>query len=158
MLNILVLYYSRSGKTRQAANKLADVLGAETEEIIDQTNRKGAWGFLKSGREAVTGVEPEIMGLGKDLARFDMVVVCTPVWAGKPSSPVRAALKKYGRNIKKAAFLITRAAAKEDFAGAFAVMDEDLGKKRMAAKSLCSTSKTYLDEVEKFAQELKQIP
>ncbi len=45
-MKVLIVYYSRSGQTRNIAEVIAKKLGAELEEIVDHRNRKGLLGFL----------------------------------------------------------------------------------------------------------------
>jgi len=52
MKNILIVYYSRSGFTKQLVQELAVHLHADLEEIIDKKDRSGAIGYLFSGRDA----------------------------------------------------------------------------------------------------------
>jgi hypothetical protein len=53
----LVVYYSRNGNSKFIAQKIAEKLGADTEEIIDKKNRRGWIGFLTAGRDATQGKE-----------------------------------------------------------------------------------------------------
>lgn len=154
-MNTLVIYYSRSGKTRQAAEKVAEVLRARLEAIEDLDNRKGAWGFLKSGAEASRSLPANIAALNNDPAQYDLVVLCTPVWAGRMSSPMRTVLNQYGSKMRRTAYLITRAASGKEFREAFAGMTELVGKQPVAAQSFCSKAEDYLPKVEAFARELQ---
>ncbi len=54
------------------------------------------------------GKDAAIADMNIDFGAYDLVVVCTPVWAGKMSSPARSFLKKYGSSIRAVAYLITR--------------------------------------------------
>ena len=45
----LVVFYSRTGNTQKVGESLAKLLNAETEEIIDTTNRKGAVAWFIAG-------------------------------------------------------------------------------------------------------------
>jgi flavodoxin len=60
MMNTLVVYYSRTGKTRFVAEKVVAELKADIEEIVDLKNRKGRFGFLKAGYDATRGNGTEI--------------------------------------------------------------------------------------------------
>lgn len=149
-MKTLVVYYSRSGHTKKAAERLAAAVGADLEEIQDLDNHQGPLGFLKGGYQASTGKSAEIGKVKADLDAYDLVVVGTPVWAGKMSSPVRAFLTQYGSRIKRVAYLLTRADRRNEYLGICTEMDELIGKTHLAAKSLCS-SRTFLEEVDAFA-------
>lgn len=47
MPNTAILYYSRTGTTRQAAQLLAQRLGCPVFEVFDRVRRAGLWGDLR---------------------------------------------------------------------------------------------------------------
>ena len=53
MSDILCIYYSRTGSTRGAMEKIARTLGAELVELRDGVNRSGARGWLRCGMDAM---------------------------------------------------------------------------------------------------------
>lgn len=107
MAKILVVFYSRTGKTRQAATDIAADLGADSEEIIDQKNRKGLFGFLSGGRDAMKKNLTDIRPLSKDPAQYDLVIVGSPVWGGNLTPAVRTFLAWHTDKLRKFAFFIT---------------------------------------------------
>jgi len=48
-MKILVVFYSRSGRTKKIAEAISDILKCDKEEIFDLKNRKGIPGFLSAG-------------------------------------------------------------------------------------------------------------
>ena len=106
-MNALVVYYSRTGKTKFVAEKIALELGAEIEEIVDLKKRDGWFGFLKAGFDATLGRETKIGGIQKSPKDFDLIVVGTPVWNSRPSSAIRTYLNKNDLSNKKAAIFCT---------------------------------------------------
>jgi flavodoxin len=54
LLRYLVAFYSRTGATKRVAEKLAQLLTSDVEEIFDTTNRMGFFNWLRSGRDADT--------------------------------------------------------------------------------------------------------
>ncbi len=52
-MDTLVVYYSRSGHTKKAAEALSNVLECDIEEVVDTTNRDGPIGYLRSGYQAI---------------------------------------------------------------------------------------------------------
>jgi flavodoxin len=107
MPRILVVYYSRSGHTRQIAHEIAAALDADLEEISDPTPRSGFFGYLRSGREAWLRRRPPIADAARDPSRYDVVVVGTPIWNASLASPVRSYLYRYGYAIRSFAFFCT---------------------------------------------------
>lgn len=106
-MNALVVFYSRSGTTREAAERIARRLGADTEEIFDPTDRRGLRGWIRSILDARRGRKPPIAPARKDPSRYDVVVVGTPVWDAHVSAPVRAYLSTHAGSLRKVAFFLT---------------------------------------------------
>ena len=50
----LVVYYSRTGRTKKIAKEIQERLNADIEEIHDVKNREGILGWLSAGRDAGT--------------------------------------------------------------------------------------------------------
>ena len=59
-MKILIAYYSRTGSTKIVAEKLMAMTGADIEEIKDKTDRSGIIGYMRSGREAMKKILPEL--------------------------------------------------------------------------------------------------
>lgn len=100
----LVIYYTRSGDTREIAEKIASKLDCDIEEIIDKTKRRGIFGYIKSGFHAFRGKLTRIETPEKDPAEYDIVIVGTPVWAGTMTPAIRTYLTGNGDRIQKTAF------------------------------------------------------
>jgi flavodoxin len=81
----LVVFYSRSGKTKQVAEKITELLKADLEEVIDLKSRKGIFGWLSAGKDASKKNGATIAAIKKQPAQYDLVILGTPVWAGKMS-------------------------------------------------------------------------
>ena len=107
MSNVLVVYYSRTGGTRQVAQTLADALGADVEEIVDTDARKGFWGYLRSAVGAMLGRPAVIREPQKNPAAYRLVLVGTPVWSSAVSTPVLAYLQSRGPLAPHVAFFLT---------------------------------------------------
>ena len=106
-MKTLVVYYSRTGKTRFAAEKVASELKAEIEEVVDLKNRRGRFGFLKAGYDATRGNETEIAETQKSPSDFDLIVVGTPVWNSRPAAAISTYLKRNDFAGKKVAVFCT---------------------------------------------------
>jgi flavodoxin len=106
-MKTLVIFYSRTDVTHKVAEELAQKLNADLEEIKDTQNRSGIFRWIKSGyqanRKKLTTLEP----IKNDPEQYDLVVIGTPVWAGKMSVPVRTYLHQNRDKIKAAAFFCT---------------------------------------------------
>ena len=138
MANILCIYYSRTGKTRGVMADIAKSLEAELVEITDGVDRSGLMGAMRSCLDAVrksTRFLKPFAAKG-EVKTYDLVVIGTPVWAGRCSSVVREFLKKYGRDCRRVAYVITRGTAKERYEQVYDQMDRYTAAPHVAAVSL----------------------
>lgn len=129
-MNALVVFYSRSGTTREAAERIARRLGADLEEIYDPTNRRGLRGWVRSIMDARRARKAPIAPTRKDPSRYDLVIVGTPVWDAHVSAPVRAWLSTHAGALRKVAFFLTEGGRGE--ARVFREMRELAGQAPMA--------------------------
>ena len=93
-MKTLVVYYSRTGNTKMIAETISESLDCDIEEIVDKEKRGGIIGYLKSGYEASRNKLSIIEDPIHDLSKYDLLIVGTPVWAGKMSVPLRTYLYK----------------------------------------------------------------
>ncbi|HEX8956679.1 MAG TPA: flavodoxin [Burkholderiaceae bacterium] len=107
MSTILLVYYSRTGTTRRAAEELRQYLPCDVEEIREERTREGKTGYARSLFDVLMRRHPAIRPSGKDLAGYDMVVIATPVWASDISSPVRSYVLENRDRFKRIAAFCT---------------------------------------------------
>ena len=81
-MKTLVVYYTRTGNTKFAAETIAAELRAEMEEVIDLKKRRGRLAYLPSGRDAIEGKETEIAQTSRNPTDYDLIIIGQPVWAG----------------------------------------------------------------------------
>ncbi len=112
-MTTLIVYYTRSGNTKKAAEELAKELGASLLELREDRPRKGIFGFMRSGFEAALKKTVPIKPFSENLSSFDRVVIATPVWAGHVCSPMRTFLMDNAKQIKDLGVLETH--SHEDF-------------------------------------------
>ena len=104
MTKTLVAYYSRTGSTKKVALEIAKNLNADTDEIIDLKDRSGIKGWFVSGFDAFRSQSTEIK-TKKDSSEYDLVIIGTPIWAGRETPAVRTYMLK--NKFKKVAFFCT---------------------------------------------------
>ncbi len=158
-VKVLVVYYSRSGNTRCAAKEIARRLGADIEEIKDKSNRDGFFGFIRSGYHAVRGVQADIKDTKLNPADYDIVIIGSPVWAGKVSCPVRTYLHKYKDRIKSLALFITRGSSKNIYTNVIKEMENMAqhsaeASATLAQRQIKNNDFTY---IEPFIHKLKHL-
>jgi flavodoxin len=94
-MKILVLYYSFTGNNKYLANKIAKKLNADLSCIEPRFNVL-PFLILSSMTKISFGIKP----IKNQIAQYDAVVVCGPIWAGQLISPVYNFIKKYKKDIQ----------------------------------------------------------
>lgn len=106
----LCVYYSRTGATEKLMKEIASELKCELVKLDDGVDRSGLGGWLRSGMQAMARRLPAVKPVKTafPLGIYDLVIVGTPVWAGRCSAPVRSFLTQYGEELRRTAYVITR--------------------------------------------------
>lgn len=89
MSDVLIVFYSRTGKTRLVAHKLAALLDADVEELHDRKNRAGAINWLRAGFDATLRRITELESL-PDGRPYKVVLLGMPVWSFQMPPAMRA--------------------------------------------------------------------
>ena len=93
----LVAYFSWSGNTKEAAHYIAQKVGADEFEIIREKAYPREYNACtedaKAEKEA--GERPAIKGKVENMAQYDVVFVCVPVWWYTAPMPVFTFLEQY---------------------------------------------------------------
>lgn len=100
------MYYSRTGNTKFVAEKITDQLDADLCEVTDKKNRKGKLIFLTGGYAAIRQKLTEIQ-VDKPIEDYGLIIIGSPVWAGKIPPATRTFLVKNNFSNKQVAFFIT---------------------------------------------------
>ena len=156
MKDVLCIYYSRTGKTRQAMEEIAAALDAELVEITDGQDRSGWRGFLRSGMEAMRHSTRPLQHFDTErpLEDYRLVVLGTPVWAGRCSSVIRAFLKRRGLEPKRVAYVLTRDSDKR-YEEVYDQMDQYTAAPHLFGHSLRVGEVGYEFWRDKFIQDAK---
>ena len=152
-MKTLVVYYTRTGNSKFAAETIAAELGADIEEVIDLKNRQGKLAYMSCGRDAMSGKETEIAPTKRNPADYDLTVIAQPVWAWSPTPAIRTYAKKNDLSGKKVALFFGGSNLREavektkalmpnsTFVGEIAV-DEPMKNKEEAKKKIAEWCKT----------------
>ena len=156
-MKTLVVFYSRTGNTKRIAGSIGQSLDCDIEEIVDTEKRGGIIGYIKSGYEASRGRLSKIKDPENDASQYDLVIIGTPVWAGKMSVPVRTYITQNHSKFNKIAFFST--AGGTNFDGTFSDMREVSGTSPIAeigirAKEVQDGS--YKPKVTEFITKIQQ--
>ena len=156
-MKILVVFYSRSGKTKKVAEAISEILKCNKEEIFDTKNRKGIPGFLSAGTDANLRRLTTIKEIKNIPSLYDLVIIGTPIWSSNISTPIRTYLSLYQEDFKKVAFFCTRLSS--DSKKVFDDIKNITQKTPLALLELSSREVArdqYMQKVKEFIENLKE--
>ena len=144
MSDILCMYYSRTGNTKKTMSGIAAALGAEMAELSDGVERGGPAGWLRSGLDAMRRTTlPVTFETQRPLNEYRLVILGTPIWAGRCSSVVRGFLKEHGGELQNVAYVLLRGSDDKN-EEVYEQMDLYVSKPRVTAVSLRRGSVGYV--------------
>ena len=156
MHDILCIYYSRSGNTRAAAEEIAAALDAELAEITDAQDRSGLKGYFRSGldamRRTVQPIDP--LQTERPLTDYRLVILASPVWAGRCASPVKSFLAQNAESLPLVSCVVTRSGS-DRCDDVLAHMATFLKRMRLTDVSLRPDDTGYEFWRDKFIQDTK---
>jgi flavodoxin len=106
-VQVLVVYYSRTGRTRALAETVAHLADADIEPLRNSRKRTGRLGWALSLLDALRCARGRIEPPACDPTEYDLVLIGTPVWADGPAPPARAFARDCGGQCKHVAFFAT---------------------------------------------------
>lgn len=102
----LFIYYSQSGNGDYLAQIFKEkgyiTHKVETMKVI---KKMGFWGILKYGGQAMMGKRTPIMKIELDLARYSEVIIGSPIWNDRLSTPILSLLDQFEFDKDKTKFL-----------------------------------------------------
>jgi len=156
-MKILVVFYSRSGKTKKVAEAISEILKCDKEEIFDIKSRKGIAGFLSAGTDANLRRLTAIKEMKNNPSLYDLVIIGTPIWSSNISTPIRTYLSLHKEDFKEVAFFCTRLGS--DAEKVFADMKNLTQKPPIALLELTSREVVrdqYMQKAKEFIKNLKE--
>jgi menaquinone-dependent protoporphyrinogen IX oxidase len=107
-MKTLIVFYSRTGRTRTVAQDLSAQLGADLEELKETADRTGAAGYLRAGRDAMLKRPAELLPTTRRPGEYDLVVLATPVWSFTMCPAIRSWLQREAASLRAVAFVCTQ--------------------------------------------------
>lgn len=104
---VLVACYSLNGHTRRVAVELARNCNADFETISDSVDRTGLFGQLRSSLGALLHLRPAIRASRLAPRDYELVIVCTPVWAWNMAGPMRSWIHRHRAELRRVAGVCT---------------------------------------------------
>lgn len=87
-----IYYFTRTGNCQRIAEALSQKLSCESEQILDDKNWKGWFGWIKAGFYSSLDRKVNIE-IPEDIQEVSERIVVTPVWASKIVPAIRELLK-----------------------------------------------------------------
>jgi flavodoxin len=90
----LVVYYSLSGNTEEAAQKVADRLGADLQKLdtVKAMPKNFAAQILVGGGQVVMHHVPKLKPFDKDPSQYDEIILGSPIWNNQGVPAINAFL------------------------------------------------------------------
>jgi flavodoxin len=86
-VNLLIIYYSREGSTRQIARGLAQATGGTLRELVDSRRMENG-GMFRALLATLLGLGTTLVDPDYTVEPYDALVVMTPVWIRNPAPAV----------------------------------------------------------------------
>ena len=101
-MKALIVYYSLEGNTAYAAERIANIIGADMLRLVPKKaySDKGFTKFLWGGKSAVMGEQPELESYDADPYIYDVIIFGFPVWASRFAPPLRTFVDQHLSVIK----------------------------------------------------------
>ncbi|MEM2109045.1 MAG: NAD(P)H-dependent oxidoreductase [Candidatus Odinarchaeota archaeon] len=159
MVKSLIVFYSRTGRTKTVAHKLLELVQCDIEEIIDLKKRSGIAGFLGAGKDAALKRKTTIKEPEKQASDYDLLIIGTPIWAGNITPAIRTYIDKIRSHINQTALFCT-CSGKGNSTKAFMEIEDLCGKKSLATMEVTVkelSTGDYMGKLKRFADSLKII-
>ena len=106
-MNGIFIYYSLTGSGDVVAERMKEK-GYEVRKVISARRlpKKFFFKVLSGGFLAGLGAKDKLKDFDENIADFDEIVIGSPVWNGRFSTPINAVLDKLDLNNKKLRFVL----------------------------------------------------
>ncbi len=154
----LVVYYSRTGFTKKVGELISNEINCDFEEIYDRKKRSGILGYIRAGRDAKHGKLTVIKEIEKNPQLYELIILGTPVWNKRVSSPIRTYIAENYSKFKNVAFFCT--AIKKGGQDTLALMAKLCNKTPVLTLELVKKEIKkgfHTEKISKFTRELQNI-
>ncbi|MCP1662694.1 MAG: ArsR family transcriptional regulator [Methanocalculus sp. MSAO_Arc1] len=92
-MRTICIYHSQTGNTHFVMEELAGMTGAGCVRVVDRARYGKATIFLLGVPRALSGSIATVDPTEIDVQDYDLVILGTPVWAGRPTPAARAMIE-----------------------------------------------------------------
>ncbi len=103
-MKILVAYHCKTGPTRRMAREIARRCGADLDAIQEVRDGTSLWARWRARWQALRGGEAPIRHPVRNPARYDLVIIGSPILKSGVVPAVRSYVRQYGPRFKQVAF------------------------------------------------------
>ena len=137
----LVVYFSRMGYCKKLAYEEANRTGAAVYELRSTERTEGTLGFWWCGRYGMHRWDMPIEPVAVDLAAYEHVTICAPIWVFSLAAPVRAFCRQSAGRLREVDYiLVHHTKGRHEYAAR--EMDALLGLSHTALRSMqCKTGR-----------------
>lgn len=129
-MKTLVVYFSRNGHTPRLAKEIAKRCDGDLD-VIHELHDEDSWtGKCRSAWQELTRAEAQIKMPARNPARYDLVIIGSPVWATGIPPPVRTYVRQNAEHFKQVAFFCAEGGSEDE--RAFAELTKLCGKRPLA--------------------------
>jgi len=140
-MKTIIIFHSQSGKTKQVAEKIKNSLSGDLVEVSPKQAYSSLMVYPKGCYRAMKGEVDDINPEKIDVVEYDMVVIASPVWAGKPTPVINGAIKALNGCSGKKAWLFLTCGAENSGKEAVPIF-----KARLEDMGLVVSGETVLDK------------
>ena len=99
----LIVYFSWSGHTRTVANIIHDLTGSDIVEIEVEEPYSSVYSEVtaRARQELDNDIRPALVTKVENMDEYDTLIVGTPIWSSRLSTPVKSFLASYDLSGKK---------------------------------------------------------
>lgn len=101
-----IIYHSHSGITRGIAEKVQNATGGSTIEVIPKDRYSALTVVPKGCYRALKGVSDQVTPSQIDVSGYDLIVLASPVWAGRPTPVINGAVDALTGSSGKKVFIV----------------------------------------------------
>jgi flavodoxin len=158
MAGALVAYFSRSGVTESLATQLAAKLGASLEPVKPEASYAGRGGYMKAVLHSLFRRAPAVH-CEHVPANHSVVIIGSPIWAGRLSAPMRSYLRRFDGHVGHvAAFWVSGSG--QDYSAVRSEIEQLTGQALLATASFSERevrSETAGPKLEALAQAVRAL-
>jgi len=93
-MQAVVCYYSWHGHTTEAGKAIANAVHGQEVAVVEVKKRRGLFGWLAGGRDAMRGRDTPIQPLNVNWNAYDTVFIGSPIWGSATAPAVNSLIQQ----------------------------------------------------------------